>query len=232
VARIEPYLIWKDGDPADPNAPRAIGTPKIKALAWSTVTLCLAVLCLPPIPVVLPVFWLIAVLVGYGAVALIALLAILPLRNLARSPSGRMTVPMHEKIALIALALTGLHIVVFLAAEPLTLEYLKLSQPRYMIAGNIAALLMLLLVVTSLERIRPRLFGTRLRYRPLHLAGSILLVVLMLWHMIGSAVYTVGYVKLALYTLLSLGIVAAMLRRPLPHRRSAAPPRTTRQDTA
>lgn len=208
----EPYLIWKEAE--DGRAPSAINPNRLKRIArWGSGAL-LLLLFVPPIPMWLPIIWTVAVLLGYAAVLLIALLFALPLRNLTRAPLGRLTVPSHERLANWCLGLTALHVIVFLVGEPMTIEYLKWSQPRHMIAGNVGFVLLALLVVTGLERFRTRLFGLRVRFRPVHVIGSLLLLVLTLAHILGSAIYVDGRIKMLVVALVSCGLVGLILRRP------------------
>lgn len=216
VSSKEPYLIWTEPDPSKPGAPAAPGNTRVRKIIGWTTAAALLLIVMPPTPVLIPLLWFAAVATGYGAAILIAVLMLLPLRNLLLAPSGRISVPMHERLSLWCLGLSTLHVAIFLIAEPLTIEYLKWSQPRHMIAGNIGFILLALIVATSLTWLRTRLFGVRIRFRPIHVVASLVLVVLSSAHMLGSAIYLAGWVKIALFVIICAGLTALCLRRPKP----------------
>lgn len=217
----EPYLIWTEPDPSKPGAPKALGWGGLKRLLWWSAGIAAVLIAMPPIPMLLPIFWMLAVATGYGAAVLIAVLMVIPLRNLLLSPHGRISVPMHERLALWCLGLSVLHVAIFLIAEPMTIEYLKWSQPRYMIAGNVGFIVLVLLVVTSLGKIRPKLYGLKFRFRPWHVIGSIVLTVLTIAHMLGSAIYVDGRIKMLLFAILCAALPALVLRQPKPRNDTA-----------
>jgi DMSO/TMAO reductase YedYZ heme-binding membrane subunit len=212
----EPYLIWSEPDPSKIGTPTVIGRARLKKIiGWATAATLFLIL-MPPTPALMPLLWFVAVATGYGAAVLIAVLMLLPLRTLLLSPSGRISVPMHERIALWCLGLSCLHVAVFLVAEPMTIEYLKWSQPRHMIAGNTGFIILALIVVTSLTWFRTRLFGVHFRFRPVHVIASLLLVVLTSAHMLGSAIYLTGRLKFAIFAIICAALAALSLRRPKP----------------
>src|SRR5690606_15583491 len=113
---------------------------------------------MPPIPVLIPWLWIAAMLSGYGAALLIGVLMLLPLRRVVFARWGRISVPAHERLAWWCLGLTALHALILIVCDPVVIEYLKWHQPRHRIAGNAGFILLALIVVTSLERVRVRLF--------------------------------------------------------------------------
>ena len=216
MRRNEPYLIWKPPLPGDQSehAPRLLTSHDVRRLGWITAAITLAILCLPPWLYPIPALSALCVLSGYGAVGFIGLLMLLPLRRLLPWPNDRISVPLHQTLGLAALGLSLLHTLLFLLTEPLTIEYLKWFQPRFMIAGNIGLILLAVLVVTSLQTMRPKFFGARFQFRALHVIGSILFVLLLGAHLIGSSVYVEGILKSCVIAAVCAALVVAMLRKP------------------
>jgi len=211
----EPYLIWKETGSADTAQPHAASWSAIKRITGWCAAIAALLIILPPIPVLIPWFWILAMLSGYGAAVLIGVLMLLPLRRVAISHWGRISVPSHERLALWCLGLTAIHVAILIISDPFIIEYFKWHQPRHMIAGNAGGILLVLLVVTSLERVRVRLFGLRMRFRPIHVVSSLILVVLTAAHMLGSAIYLEGRIKMAAFALICAALAALALRRPL-----------------
>lgn len=211
----EPYLIWKEQEPQSAQGPRALPWPAIlRIVRWCSAIL-LLLLVFPPIPVIIPLVWIIAMLSGYGAAVLMGVLMLLPLRRVVFSNWGRISVPSHERLALWCLGLSAVHAAILIISDPVMIEYLKWHQPRHMIAGNAGFVLLALLVITSLERVRVAMFGVRLRFRPIHVVASLVLVVLTAAHMLGSAIYLEGRMKFAALAMICAGLAALALRRPL-----------------
>lgn len=214
VSIKEPYLIWKDADADGPARPRAISDAALKRIIRFSAGAVALLILMPPIPVLIPWLWIAAMLSGYGAALLIGVLMLLPLRRVVFARWGRISVPAHERLAWWCLGLTALHALILIVCDPVVIEYLKWHQPRHMIAGNAGFILLALIVVTSLERVRVLLFGLRLRFRPVHVAASLLLLVLAATHMLGSAIYLEGRVKMAVFALMCAALAALALRRP------------------
>jgi DMSO/TMAO reductase YedYZ heme-binding membrane subunit len=213
----EPYLIWREQHP-DQSAgqPKALSKSAVTIWVRNCALLALVLIALPPLPMLLTPVWLLAMVTGYAACVLIAAVMLLPLRTLLLWPRQRISIPHHKQLAEWALGLSALHTVLFLVTDHVTLEYLKPSQPRYMLAGNIGLILMGLLIVTSLERPRVALFGPRYPFRSVHVVLSILLVVLVAAHMIGSNIYIAHPVKAAVCALIAAGLIVVTLKRPAP----------------
>jgi hypothetical protein len=210
----EPYLVWRDPDPSSvAEAPEALGKRDVRKWLRNAALLALLLVLVPPTPFLMSPLWLLAVATGYGAAILIGLVMLLPLRRLILWPDARISVERHKRLAEIALVLSALHTVLFLAGETLTLEYLWPSQPRFMVAGNVGLVVLASLVVTSLERIRARLFGPRVRFRPIHVSAALALVVLVAAHMAGSGIFIAHPMKTALLAIVSGALLAATLRR-------------------
>lgn len=224
----DPYLIWRETRAEQGEADeRTLGKRQINVWLRNAALLTLAFIVVPPLPFQLPLLWLLSMATGYAAAALIAVVMLLPLRNLMLWPEQRISVDRHKWLALLALVFTALHTALFLVSDTVALEYLWLSQPRYMLAGYIGLVLLAFLYVTSLERPRIALFGLHTRFRTIHIALSITLVVMTAAHMIGSTVYVAHPLKAGLCALIAAGLVTVTLKRPKP---SAAPaPETVRE---
>jgi hypothetical protein len=211
----EPYLVWKEPEPAaGPDAPKVLDRAGLIRWLRYGALLTVVLIALPPLPYLVSALWLTSLATGYGAAALIAILMLLPLRRLAGWPNTRISVERHKRLGEWALGLSAIHTVLLLAGDSVSLEYLWPSQPRFMLAGNMGLVLLALLVVTSLERIRVGLFGNQVRYRPVHVASSVLLVVLTAAHTVGSGIFVAHAWKAALVALISGAVIAAVLRRP------------------
>jgi hypothetical protein len=107
------------------------------------------------------------------------------------------------------------HSVVLLVDEPLLIEDLRPSAPGYMLAGLASAILMLLVAMSSLNRVRPRWSSSAAAFRRWHYGGSLLALLLMAVHVLGAGYYSGGVWKAAL--LVSLMLAAAVwprLHRP------------------
>lgn len=91
---------------------------------------------------------------------------------------------LHRYLGMAVLGLGLVHGIGLLLVEPVTLEYLKLRAPNYMLAGIGALLAMAALVWPSLKRM-----AWRMHYRLWHISHALLALLalgLMLWHLLGS----------------------------------------------
>jgi DMSO/TMAO reductase YedYZ heme-binding membrane subunit len=211
----EPYLVWKDPDrEKGAEIPLVLSRPERNRWLRNGAMVALLLIVLPPFPYLMSPVWLLALVTGYAAAVLIAVLMVLPLRRLAGWPQTRLSVESHKRLGELALGLTVVHTALFLTGEALTLEYIWPSQPVFMIAGNAGFIILALLVVTSLERVRVRLFGPRLRFRAIHVSAAILLVVLTAAHMAGSGIFIAHPAKAGAVALISAALAGAALRRP------------------
>jgi len=211
----EPYLIWKEHPSASgEDDPRVAGRLQRRRWILGAALCALVLILIPPLPTLFDGMWFIAILTGYASAIVLALLMVLPLRRLAGWPHERISVPSHQRWGEWALYLAGAHTALLLLREPLALEYLKLSQPAFMIAGNVALILLCAIVILSLERVRVALFGPRLRFRTVHVMASIALIVLVCAHLVGSSVWIVGPAKIVLCAAVCAALVAATLKKP------------------
>jgi hypothetical protein len=151
------------------------------ALALTTALL----LC--PLPASGGISWDIAMGFGYGAITLVLMLYVYPLRGDGLPHRRLLTLSQHRQIGWTALYLSGLHVAVLFGAEPLVWHYLRPSAPYYMLAGLLAVIALALLVATGLSGRtalrQPRSPRTSLF---LHALLSPLLLLLLAAHVLGS----------------------------------------------
>jgi hypothetical protein len=88
---------------------------------------------------------------GFGVLACILLVH---LAWASTTPARQPALGLHTALAVLATVAVALHVVGLLVAEPVTVEYLKLEAPMYMLAGLVAALVLLFTTVSSF--VRPR----------------------------------------------------------------------------
>ena len=176
----------------------------------------------PPAPAI-GFVWDLANTLGFLALAACLLLFAYPGRPRAFPPfNGRFFANMHRHLGYLALALLAGHIGPLLYAEPLLWQHLKLSAPGYMLAGLAAAVMMTLLVISSITPLRRRIWADYHRFRALHALLALACLGSMLWHVIGSRYYLNTPVKLLVAAAGCVGVVAHYLHRRRLHHRDKA----------
>ncbi len=128
--------------------------------------------------------------IGYLAVALLFLLFVY--RGQPQSLpafSGRFFINLHRDLGVLALIFVGLHMGVLLASEPLLMEHLKPTAPWYMLSGLASAVLLIMIVLSSLPSLRKRVWSDYSVFRKYHLLISVSIIVLLLIHLFGSQYY-------------------------------------------
>jgi predicted ferric reductase len=170
---------------------------------------------LVPQPAPLDLTWDLANAAGYLSLAFCLLLFVYAGRARTFPPfSGRFFANLHRDLGYCALALALAHAGLLLYREPLLLEHLKPTAPLHMLAGTLALFFMLLLVLSSLPRVRRRIWPDYHRFRHLHAVVSVCLVVLSLYHVVESGYYLNHSWKVALLLAVSaILLVAYALRR-------------------
>ncbi|AYF90007.1 MULTISPECIES: ferric reductase-like transmembrane domain-containing protein [unclassified Pseudomonas] len=103
---------------------------------------------------------------------------------------GKFFMVLHRDLGYAVLILLALHVGLLLVDEPLVVDYLLPSASLPMLAGTLAALLLLILVPISLPAVRQRLWRHHLRFRRWHYGISSVLLVLLAVHVIGTGFYT------------------------------------------
>ncbi|MDA0824147.1 MAG: hypothetical protein O3C28_17255 [Proteobacteria bacterium] len=110
---------------------------------------------------------------------------------------------LHRDLSYVAVLLLMAHIFGLLWVDWTLLEYLKLSAPTSMIAGLAAAVLVLVVVFSSIYRIE---LGTRYRnWRNWHVGFSISTVVLMTWHILDAGYFFNSPIKKFVLVVLTAG---------------------------
>jgi len=151
--------------------------------------------------------WDFANLLGYIAVGSFLLLFVYSGRPRAAPPFsviffGRF----HRDLGLMALFLTTLHIGLLMFKEPLLIEHMKLSAPWYMLGGLIAALLIVLLILSSVTTFRNRIWSSYGQFQHFHKWVSLLIVFLTGLHLAGSRYYLNEVWKIVLLIILASAI--------------------------
>ena len=150
----------------------------------------IALVLLVPLPAPLGFAWDLANGLGYLSLALCLCLFIYAGRARVFPPySGRFFANLHRDLGYIALALALVHAGLLLYREPLLLEHLKPTAPLHMLSGTLALLLMGMLVLSSLPRLRRRLWPDYHRFRHLHAVTSVSVLALSLYHVVESGYY-------------------------------------------
>lgn len=190
---------------------------------------CLLVLCLglplllvslgPRAPAV-NLLWDWSNALGYVALSLGMLLFVYAGRPRSFPPfSGRFFANIHRDFGYIALALVVFHIALMLYDQPLLLEHMKPTAPVHMLAGLVSAVLMLLLVMTSITPLRRRLWSDYQRFRVFHAWLSIAALLLLLVHVVGSGYYLNSVWKMALCLLIAAVVLGQYLDTRFVHLR-------------
>ena len=157
---------------------------------------------------------------GYLGTAICLLLFIYAGRPRTFPPfSGRFFANLHRDLGYLALALVAGHVTLLLVAEPVLLEHLKPSAPLYMLAGLVASVLLLVLVVSSLTGLRKRIWSDYRWFKMLHALLAIACVAFIGWHVAGSRFYLNTAPKLAAGGVAVIGLMGFYLwgrlgRRP------------------
>ncbi len=135
--------------------------------------------------------WDFAMALGLAGAVGLALLPLLSARwwapQFADSAFLRMVQRVHRDLAYVLSALVLIHVILLLYVEPRVIEYLKLGASAAMLAGLVALLFAVILLVSS-----PRGTHSRLTYRAWrqwHMLLSLAAVGLTLWHVLGAGYY-------------------------------------------
>lgn len=185
-----------------------------------------------PIVPVVGVAWDIANLLGYLALGCCLLLFIYAGRPRPFPPfSGRFFANLHRDLGYSALILVIAHVGILLVSEPLLLEHLKPTAPFYMLAGLIASLILLFLVISSIPHWRRRIWPNYRRFKFLHAWLAVACVTLCCWHVLVSQFYLNTGIKLVVGSLATLAVLGFYLWGRFPRQGPAQRQRRLR-DTA
>jgi len=121
----------------------------------------------------------------------------------------RLVLYVHRDVSYVVVLFMSIHIVGLLLIDPTLTEYLKLSAPWSMLAANLAVIMLLVLVASSLFRIE-----LDLRYRSWrnwHVGLSSVIMALMAFHVVDSGYYVNSPIKKAIFIILAAGPSLASL---------------------
>ena len=134
--------------------------------------------------------WDIANALGYFAAGLFLVLFVYNGQRRSFPPfSGRFFIRLHHHLGYAVLLLVLLHVGVLLVREPVLIEHLKISAPAYMLAGLVAAILVMLLTLISVQALRRKLWKNYTLFRFIHAFTGMGILAFTAWHIIGSAWY-------------------------------------------
>ncbi|HJP36219.1 MAG TPA: hypothetical protein QF901_09520 [Gammaproteobacteria bacterium] len=115
----------------------------------------------------------------------------------------RFVLYVHRDVSYVVLLLTAIHVVGLLLIDAVLIEYLKLSAPWSMLAAIVAAVMLLVLVLSSLYRID---FHLRYRsWRLWHGGFSGLTMALVAFHVVDAGFYINSPIKKAVFVVLAAG---------------------------
>lgn len=157
--------------------------------------------------------WEIAEIAGWVAMLACLALAGAAVRPRHAQPATALTLATHERLAWCALGAAVLHVGAALLAEPLVLDYLKPTLPRYQLGGLLALVLLATLVVTSLDRVRRRLWQSHRGFQASHVVMSTALLLLLALHVVATDRYTHGAVRRTGFLLVTALALLLPLRR-------------------
>ncbi len=122
--------------------------------------------------------------------------------------SGRFFANLHRDLGYIALLMVAVHIAILVHAEPLLLEHLQPTAPLHMSSGLLASILILILVASSIPRLRRKLWRDYHLFRHIHAMFAVSALVLAVVHVVYSGFYLNSPWKLGLALLVALVVPA------------------------
>jgi predicted ferric reductase len=188
----------------------------IRGVLWTglyllLVLLPLGVLLLGKVPPGTKFGWDFAVALGFSALAIMFTMFLLTARFkwTTRAFGIDIIYYFHRWIALVAFVLLLAHPLVLIGMEPLLLEYLKPDAPWHMVAGNVALLAVILLVLTSVWRKPLHLHYDVWRF--LHAVFAVTAVGLAMVHIAGVNYYVEAPWKRELWLVLAVSVILILL---------------------
>jgi Class III cytochrome C family len=160
-----------------------------------------------------------AQMLGLCAAAVCLTLCVLAVRP-RNAVAGAFPMRAHELLGWLALAAVLLHVGWLLAGDHRVAEHLKLTAPRYEIAGIVALLALLFLAVPAGTAARSRFWSHHRSFQAAHVGAACLLIVAMAVHIVSTDRYVHGRAHRVAYALLSASVLLALLRaraRRQPH---------------
>ncbi|HMK85698.1 MAG TPA: ferric reductase-like transmembrane domain-containing protein [Steroidobacteraceae bacterium] len=147
-----------------------------------------------------------------GAVACLALSGS-PIRPRSSRPPTLLSLQRHTLIGWLALIAVALHVAGLLLVDRTVIEYLKPTAPLYQFAGIAATTLLVVLMLTSLDRSRRRLFNSHRDFQATHVILGCLICASMAVHIVVTARYLGGRGRRALFAAAAIGAILMLLRR-------------------
>ena len=129
--------------------------------------------------------------VATGGCAVLPLLSARWWAGLHRDPVLlRLVQRLHRQLSYVMAAFVVVHVAGILMLEPRTLDYLLPTAPGYMLAGLVALLLLVVLVVTSQGRLKQG--WPQASWRRWHAGFSALALAGLVWHLVGAGFWFAG----------------------------------------
>ena len=118
----------------------------------------------------------------------------------------------HRWYGYLALLFLVLHIIWFLAGDPVVSEYLKIGAPTHMVYGLIAFMMLIILILFSTPQLRKVNFSSGPSFVTTHRWGSKIIITLSYLHIVLSGYYLSTYWQAGLLLLL---ILPALSHKPV-----------------
>jgi len=146
-----------------------------------------------------------------GALACIALCGA-PIRPRDSLPPTLLSLRLHTLIGWLALIGVAVHIGGVILADRTVVEYLKPSAPLYQLAGILATVVLLLLVLSSIAGARRRFWASHRGFQAAHVLLACLLAALIAVHIVVTDRYVTGRGRRALFVAVTIGAILMLLR--------------------
>ncbi len=152
-----------------------------------------------------------------------------PLRPRDATPPTLLSLRLHSLIGWFALLAVLIHVGGLLLADRVVAEYLKPSAPLYQVAGIVAAVILLLLVLGSVGAVRQRLWKSHRAFQSTHVILGCVLIALIALHLIVTDRYVGGRGRRVLVLAAAAGAMLMLLRPRRPSKGAGAHAAALRQ---
>ncbi len=150
-----------------------------------------------------------------GSLACIALCG-LPVRPRDSSPPTLLSLRLHTIIGWGALSAVVVHVGGLVAADRTVVEYLKPTTPLYQLAGIAAALVLLIVVLSSAGSVRRRLWASHRGFQAVHVILACVLAASVAVHVVVTARYLGGVGRRVWFVAVTIGAILMLLRSRRP----------------